>query len=518
MSLPPDWYDAAVGELAAVRPMLMAALDLDLPSGFDDRTPVTPASPVHPVAAPKVAIAPVAPPSMARWDEPWRLDASELLHAYAGDILDPVAVVVDALDRIIAFDDRYHAVLTPNPMVSADALVARDRWRDGTARALEGVPVVVKDIVDTAGLRTTGGSAWLADRVPVADATCVARLRAAGALVLAKTATFELACGDEHNSFGVVRNPWDVAHTSGGSSSGTAAALAAGYAPLGIGSDTGGSIRLPSGYCGLVGLRPTRGLVPTDGVMPLSWSLDVVGPMARSVRDVARTFAVLAGAAAAEPMIATAPRAAMPRRVGVLVGHLAEVLDPATAVGLDRIVEQLRRLGTSVVEIDWKEAWRCGPLAYAITMAECAEVHRRTPLDRLTAAFAGRVLVGRQLSAIEVLGAHRVAAVLRAQALALLDEVDLLVSAGPVSPAPRLDALDAPVAGVAVNWLDVTARTMAPWSLLGFPVVAYPAGVSPAGLPVGVQLIGPPGGDVGLLDAAALLDATGTDRLPPGRD
>jgi Asp-tRNA(Asn)/Glu-tRNA(Gln) amidotransferase A subunit family amidase len=167
-----------------------------------------------------------------------------------------------------------------------------------------------------------------------------------------------------------------------------------------------------------------------------------------------------------------------------------------------------------VTAIDWTDAWRCGPLAYAITMAECAEVHRRSPLDRLTAAFAGWILVGRQLLATEVIGAHRGAAVLRAQALALFDDVDVLVSAGPVSPAPRLDALDAPVAGVAVNWIDVTARTMAPWSLLGFPVVAFPAGLSPAGLPVGVQLIAAPGADARLIELAALLDAQRDDRWP----
>ena len=285
-----------------------------------------------------------------------------------------------------------------------------------------------------------------------------------------------------------MHNPYDLARTTGSSSSGTAAAVSTGYTPFGLGSDTGGSIRIPSGYCGLVGLRPSFGLVPVDGVLPLAWSFDTVGPMARSVADVALALDVLAP---------DRSRGAVPTRprVGRLVGWMEEVVEPSVLAGLEAATAAFATAGLPTVPVEWDDVWRCGAVVYVVTMAECADVHRATPLDQLSPAFAGRVLVGCELTAPELLTARRVGHVLRSQADALFSEhdLDVLLCAGPIQPAPRLDALDAPIetaAGpVPASWLDTGARTMGPWSVTGLPVLSVPTGRSPGGLPVGVQLV-----------------------------
>jgi aspartyl-tRNA(Asn)/glutamyl-tRNA(Gln) amidotransferase subunit A len=272
-----------------------------------------------------------------------------------------------------------------------------------------------------------------------------------------------------------------------------------------LGSDTGGSIRIPSGYCGLVGLRPSFGLVPLDGVLPLAWSFDTVGPMARSVADVALALDVLAPDRSRGGVPSTV-------RVGRLGGWMEAVLHPAVLAGLERACAALDANGSPVVPVEWDDVWRCGEVVYVVTMAECAGVHRATPLDQLSAPFAGRVLVGSELTAAELLAARRVGQVLRAQADALFTDhdVDVLLCAGPIQPAPRLDALDAPVdttAGtVPANWLDTGARTMGPWSVTGLPVLSVPVGRSTEGLPVGVQLVARHGCEDTLFAVGALLE------------
>jgi aspartyl-tRNA(Asn)/glutamyl-tRNA(Gln) amidotransferase subunit A len=476
----PDLAEAVAGEIAGLRSRLATAFALDLASGFDDRPPVTPTLHASPRRDPADEGAPWRPAAPG--------DAGALVEAYRAGVTDPTEIVAACLERIAADDGDIGSVITISSSAMDDAAVAAARWRDGRAGPLEGVPVVVKDIIDTAGLRTTGGSLWLAERVPARDAEVVARLKAAGAVVVAKTNTFELACGNEDAPFGVVHNPHDLDRTTGGSSSGTAAAVIAGYTPFGLGSDTGGSIRIPSGYCGLVGLRPTFALVPVDGVLPLAWTFDTIGPMARSVADVALALDVLAP---------DRSRGGVPAnvRVGRLGGWMEEVLHSAVLAGLEAACAALEAGGSPVVPVEWDDVWRCGLVVYVITMAECADLHRSTPLDQLSPAFAARVLVGCELTASELLAARRVGHVLRAQADALFadHDVDVLLCAGPVQPAPRLDALDAPVATpdgpVAASWLDTGARTMGPWSVTGLPVLSLPVGRSPEGLPVGVQLV-----------------------------
>ncbi len=496
----PDLADAVAGEVAWLRSRLGADFDLELPSGFDDRPPVTPTLHGDTHRSGDGASA------GGSWRPAAPGDAGALVEAYRRGETTPNDMVAECLERIAADDGAIGSVITISASSMEDAAESTARWRSGRAGALDGVPIVVKDIVDTGGLRTTGGSLWLAERVPARDAEVVARLKAAGAVVVAKTNTFELACGNEDAPFGVVHNPYDLERTTGGSSSGTAAAVSSGYVPFGLGSDTGGSIRIPSGYCGLVGLRPTFALVPVDGVLPLAWSFDTVGPMARSVADVALALDVLApdrsrGGVPASP------------RVGRLGGWMEEVVEPSVLAGLEAASAALDSAGAVVLPVEWSDVWRCGAVVYVVTMAECADVHRATPLDQLSAPFAARVLVGCELTASELLTARRVGHVLRTQVDALFTDhdLDVVLCAGPIQPAPRLDALDAPIetaAGpVLANWLDTGARTMGPWSVTGLPVLSVPTGRSPDGLPVGVQLVARRGCEDTLFAVGALLES-----------
>ncbi|MET0693815.1 MAG: amidase, partial [Propionibacteriaceae bacterium] len=213
--------------------------------------------------------------------------ATELLALYAAKEASPADAVQACLDRIDAVDPSLNAVLVPlGEAALAGAAESARRWADGTQRPLEGVPFGLKDIVSTAGITTTGGSALYRDNVPTTDAALAARLRDAGGLLLAKLHTFEFAMGGADNrTFGPARNPWDLTRTTGGSSSGSGAAVASGEVPLAIGTDTGGSIRLPAAYCGITGLKPTSGRGPRHGVRGRSWPLDPAGPMTRSVAD-----------------------------------------------------------------------------------------------------------------------------------------------------------------------------------------------------------------------------------------
>jgi aspartyl-tRNA(Asn)/glutamyl-tRNA(Gln) amidotransferase subunit A len=475
--------DAASGELGAMLPRVAAAVEA--------------------VATPAV-------------DESWcDLSATELLAAFAAGTADPPAIVDACLARIERVDPRIGAVMTVDaPGAFAAAARSAARWRAGTARPLEGVPFVVKDLLDTAGVRTTGGSRVYADRVPSADAGVVAAARAAGAIMLAKTATYELGCGKEQGAFGVVTNPWNAEHTTGGSSSGSAAALAARMAPLAIGTDTGGSIRIPSAWCGVVGLKPTLGRLAGSGLLGLAPTLDTAGPMARTAADAALLLAALT-----DPTSVTAPTSQAHLegvRIGVATGWLVEVLAHDVAVAFAEALETLRRLGAELVPVEIAAAAHAGSLSWLITMAEASTTYAGVPRDEMTPAFRGRLEVGDRVERDTYLAALRARHGLAAQVTADLAAVDAFVVPTCVCAAPRLDAMDAPVAGVPVTWPDVSARTVALWNVTGLPAVSVPIGFNAGGLPLGMQLAGAAFSDERLLAiAAAYQTATSHHRVAP---
>jgi aspartyl-tRNA(Asn)/glutamyl-tRNA(Gln) amidotransferase subunit A len=231
--------------------------------------------------------------------ELWYLSVQELGALLRKREVSATEVAQSFLERIARLDPKIHAYLT---VAASEALEAARRcdWEliSGVDRGpLHGIPLAVKDLVDTAGIRTTSGSRILADRVPQQDATAVARLRAAGAVIVGKTNLNEFACGvtTTNAHYGDTHNPWDLARSPGGSSGGSGAAVAAGLCTVAVGTDTGGSIRIPAALCGIVGLKPSYGRVSCQGIMPLSWEQDHPGPMARTVHDAALMLAVMAG-------------------------------------------------------------------------------------------------------------------------------------------------------------------------------------------------------------------------------
>lgn len=462
----------------------------------------------------------------------------ELLAGYADGSTTPVEVVAALLGRCGAGGPAPDAVLAVIPGAGEAAADSAARWRSGTARALEGVPFGVKDIVDVAGAPVTAGSLLTGDRVATADATVVARLRAAGAIPLVMLATTEFACGSpEPPRYGRVANPWDRTRWTGGSSTGPAAALAARLVPLALGTDTGGSIRLPASWCGISGLKPTRGLVPRTGVASLSWTLDHVGPMARSAAELALVLPVLAGPDGLDPVAAAAvpplrpARSVAGLRVGVAGGWFTEGAQPAVLAGLADAAEILRSAGAVLTAVDVGDLALPHQEAYHVLYAELAasqeattgqekDAHRIDEYDPGTAERIGR---GRAVGAVDYIRALRRRAAVQQQLVDAMADVDVLLTPGTPTVAVGFEAAQTATLGSAdpTDWTGGHARhsrTTMIFDLTGFPALVVPAGLDADGLPLGVQIAARPFDDALCLAVGiALQDRTDHHRaVPPG--
>jgi aspartyl-tRNA(Asn)/glutamyl-tRNA(Gln) amidotransferase subunit A len=373
------------------------------------------------------------------------------------------------------------------------------------ARPLAGMPVCVKDIVDVAGMPTTaGGADWV--RRPDEDATVVARLRAAGAVVVGKGNTNEFACGiDGRNPHkGDCHNPWDPARLSGGSSSGPAAAVAAGMAQGAVGSDTSGSIRVPAALCGVVGIRPTRGLVPADGVVPLAWSLDAVGPLAADVATAALLLDVLAGRPAGP-----APR---PEVAGLRLGTATSLFDLAEEPVADAIgaaTAGLRQAGAEIVACAIPDLERPTAIHRIVQTTEVAAVHApwfERQRDRYAPEVRARIEAGYGLGAEVYLRAQRHRRLFTRAFAAAMEGLDVVLA--PASPvlAPPIVAEEVTVRGERRPVREALLSCVAALSQLDCPIVTVPAGVRD-GLPVGLQVIGRPGTEALLLRVAAAVES-----------
>jgi aspartyl-tRNA(Asn)/glutamyl-tRNA(Gln) amidotransferase subunit A len=463
--------------------------------------------------------------------ELWELTAEELLAAFAAGSARPSEAVAACLDRIAAVDGEVNAVLTLcAERAVADAAVSDGRWAAGTARPLEGVPFGLKDIVATAGIRTTGGSSIYGDLVPGEDACLAARLSAAGGVLLAKLTTFEFAFGGEDNThYGPMRNPWDPGRTTGGSSGGSGGAIAAREMPLAIGTDTGGSIRLPAAYCGITGLKPTYGRVPRHGVMGLAWSLDHAGPMTRSVADAALMMDVIAGGDRRDPHAPDVPvaahRAALTGdvaglRVGVPTAWFFDRLHPDVAAACDAALAVLASVGATVVPVDLPGIELAERAGWTILAAECASYHEVT-FDRLgdyDETFATRLVDAQFVSAVDYLAAQRYRSVVQAGMTAAFRTVDVLLTPGTPTVAPRFGEMLVDLGEESVPWLDVAARCTFPFNVTGMPALTVPAGLDHGGLPVAIQLAARPFDDVTCLRVGhAFQQATDHHLTVPGQ-
>jgi Asp-tRNA(Asn)/Glu-tRNA(Gln) amidotransferase A subunit family amidase len=408
------------------------------------------------------------------------------------------ALVEACLARIRALDPTVKAWIHVDEAGARAAARAADAAVLPGARlgALHGVPIGVKDIIDVAGLPTTAGARAFAHRTPAADATCVGRLRAAGAIVLGKTHTTQFAYRDPAPT----TNPWNAAHTPGGSSSGSAAAVAARMVPVALGSQTVGSILRPAAYCGVVGLKGSNGLVPLDGVVPLGYSLDHIGPLARSVEDAALVLGVMAGRPLAPERLA-APRLALAR-------ELLDRAEPELRAHLQGIVERLAKAGARVEEVRLPPSFAgLADAALVILEVEAAAYHQPA-FGKHAADYGAGIaeMVARGLARVgtEYVAADRARARVRADVTPLLASYDALLS--PTAPAP---------APAGLTWTG-DASLCQPWSSIGAPSISLPTGVSPAALPLALQLVQAPGADTRLLGAALWCEsALGPMPAPP---
>jgi len=427
---------------------------------------------------------------------------SDLLHRRA---ISPVELTEAYLARIAALNGTLNAYYTvTDEAARAQAQRAEAELASGMDRGpLHGIPVGLKDLVATAGVRTTAGSKILADWVPTADATVVRRLRAAGAVCLGKCAMTEFAIGHPHNPhYGPTRNPWDLERTPGGSSSGSAAATAAGLASASLGSDTACSIRQPAAYCGLVGLRPTHGRVSLAGVVPLSHSFDTVGPIARTVEDAALMLQALAGPDVADPATEPVPvpdyRAALGPglqglRVAVPRSYFWDRLDGAVAAAVEDALALLRRLGARVADVELPGLDEALAARQVVNDAEAYAVHAAWLRERRQDygdEVGGRLPRGADLSGEAVARAQEQIRRFVANTHALLGEHDVLVTPTTPTPAWRFDTPQATVGGVEEPNRTFGLRLTIPFSALGGPSLSVPCGFSAEGLPIGLQIAG----------------------------
>jgi aspartyl-tRNA(Asn)/glutamyl-tRNA(Gln) amidotransferase subunit A len=435
---------------------------------------------------------------------------ADLGRMIASKQVSPVEVVRAHLDRIAALDSKLRAFIT----ICADSALESARAAEADLMAgrpvgpLHGVPWAPKDLYSTKGVRTTGGSKILADSVPAADATVVARLARAGAIVLGKLNMHEFAYGPEgiNAHYGDTRNPWssDAHRIAGGSSSGSGAAVAAGMAPGSLGSDTGGSIRIPASLCGITGLKPTYGRASRAGVLPLTWSMDHVGPMTRSARDCALMLGAIAGYDPADPTTSVLPvpdyGAALTGdvkglRVGLLRAHFTDVAAPEVRTAVEAAAKQFERAGAVVDEVNLTQVAHAGTASAAIVASEALAYHaawmRSRPQD-YQPDVRERLRIGAFVSGAHYVRAQQVRALVAREIDEALARRDVLLA--PATP------LAAPVLGERETMLgdgpsDVRAallRCTRPFNFSGHPACAAPCGFTAAGLPIGLQLIGRP--------------------------
>ena len=425
--------------------------------------------------------------------------------------------VEQTLGRIASLNPRLNAfiaVFESSAMAQAKALDAE--LREGRSRGpLHGLTVSIKDLIDVEGTSTTAASRVRRQHTAREDATVVARLRAAGAVIIGKCNMHEFALGttNEESAFGPAHNPHDTTRSPGGSSGGSAAAVAADLCWASVGSDTGGSIRIPAAACGVVGLKPTFGEVPTHGVLPLSVSLDHVGPLARTVADAASLFAVLKGTS--EPLLPPTPTAGL--RLARLKGYFDELLDAEVR---DQFEESLRRLqgaGASIADLRIPGGTKIAATYVNVVLPEAFAFHAKT-LDTSRAEYspgvADRLEAGRQVPAEAYVEAQRMRAVLRGEVDTALKTCDALVLPTLPIPAPKLGAEFVEIRGARHDVRSLTLRLTQLFNLTGHPAISLPCGYTAEGLPCGLQLVGRRNETDQLLAMALSCEAHVTPRAP----
>jgi aspartyl-tRNA(Asn)/glutamyl-tRNA(Gln) amidotransferase subunit A len=413
----------------------------------------------------------------------------------------PLELTRACLDRIEKLNPSLNAFITVTAdsalaeARAAESEIARGEWRG----PLHGIPIAIKDLMDTAGTRTTAASALFEHRVPAEDAEVVRRLRRAGAVILGKNNLHEFAYGGSSlvSFFGDVRNPWNTAHIAGGSSGGSAAAVAAGLCYAAIGTDTAGSIREPAALCGCVGIKPTYGRVSARGVIPLSWSLDHVGPLAATVGDAAAVLQAIAGYDALDVCSADVPVAdyvsglgdgTKSLRVGIPRAHFYDELDDEVRAAVEQALAVIGKLVAEIHDVQI-EVSNDRTVQAAESFAYHADHVARTP-DLYQPETLRRIRSGANISAAEYIQRRRELDQERRRARDIFADVDLLVT--PTMPIPAPANADLKKDQAALRPAELTLlRNTRPFNVWGLPAISVPCGFMKSGLPIGLQIAGP---------------------------
>ena len=435
------------------------------------------------------------------------LSLAEASRRIAAKTLSPSELLDDCLARIAEVEPRLNACIR---VMEDDARAAARALDNEAPRSpLHGIPIGVKDIIDIAGLPSTCHSAQRLDHMAMADAAVITRLRAAGAVFPAKLATHEFAIGGPAFDlpFPPARNPWNREHHPGGSSSGSGAAVAARMLPGALGTDTGGSVRHPASHCGLVGLKPTYNLVPRDGVFPLAFSLDHVGPLTRTVEDSALMLGVMAGG----DFTGGLTKGLKGLRIGY-VRHFHEIdqpADPEMAAALDEAARVMAAEGAIITDISLPPLQQFAAVNRTILYAEAGAIHEywlKNSPEKYAGVTRRRLLPSQFVSAADHVQAQRRRGEMVAAVLEAFTQVDLLLTASSMDPACRID--DTPTVE---RTYPRQART--PFNVTGHPAVTIMNGLHSTGLPLSLQLVAPAFEEVLLLQAAA-----GYERAAPWKD
>jgi aspartyl-tRNA(Asn)/glutamyl-tRNA(Gln) amidotransferase subunit A len=452
--------------------------------------------------------------------------ADELAYASIAEIgpriqrgeVSPVELTQACLDRITRLEPVVNAFIT----VTADAALAQARQAErdiqqGHYRGpLHGIPVAQKDLMYTRGVRTTAGSKVLTDFVPDYDAAVVTRLETAGAISLGKLNLHEFAAGgtSENPHYGPVHNPWKLDHNPGGSSGGSGAALAAGMCLGATGSDTAGSIRIPSHACGTTGIKATYGRVSCFGVIPLSWSLDHVGPMTRSAADAALMLNAMASYDRRDSATVDRPvddysadleNSVRGLRIGVPTTYFNEILQPEVESAWRAAIDTLVQLGAVPVEVGFSTLHDAQRVGMTIVRVEMATFHRdwfaRQPDDYSEGALE-RFTIARILGSMDYVQAQRDREPIRAELWATFDQVDVLVTPAMPTTMAQIGSSIVEFDGKAYDTGELATRCTYPFNLSGFPAMSVPCGFDRQGLPIGLQLAARPWQEALLLRVA----------------
>lgn len=435
----------------------------------------------------------------------------EVARLVAKKKVSPVELVEELLERIERLNPRLNAYLTVTAEEAQKqaARAEREIRRSRPRGPLHGIPISLKDNVWTRGVRTTAGAKFMSDFVPTEEATVARRLRRAGAIVLGKTNLHEFAYGvtTENPHYGPTRNPWDTGRIPGGSSGGSATALAAGLCFASVGSDTGGSIRIPAALCGVVGIKPTYGLVSCHGVVPLAASLDHVGPLARTVADAAIVLRAIAGRDPLDALTAKVGTARVPNylreshksvrklRLGWPREYFFERVDEEVKRAVEEAASSFRRLGARVEEVSLPHVGETAEASMQIAMAEATAFHQSAGYFPARAAEYGeevRKLLekGKAVRAVDYLKAFEVQKQVRADFEVAFARVDAILAPSVPVAAPRIGEKLVTIGGEEETVRAALIRLNRPANLTGLPAISMPCGFTRAGLPIGVQILG----------------------------